>query len=307
MSLIIAYVGKKGCVIASDKRKIAYFGDKEKIENLENKLYNGHIKTDDELFKKASELDVSLKITEDGTKLRSFDKVIVGEVSSKTTTETNRKRIYGTTNGYQIVELLGSEIVNIEKGNNALIIFGNKITKPLANNLISKKWKPNFSLKYMGDIFIKILEEISTKTPSIGKKYDLDINHSKFSKEESEKYLDDFIQKDVQILGKIRTQLKKDLLKQMETIQMADKIVNEGPVGIVSNVENNMLQVKLNQDVQGFDTNWKLLVKPSENAFMFAPDENDVKYGDKVIIKDENLCIERNNTKLTCNIILCNV
>ena len=26
MSLIIAYVGKKGCVMASDKRKIGYFG-----------------------------------------------------------------------------------------------------------------------------------------------------------------------------------------------------------------------------------------------------------------------------------------
>ena len=32
MSLIIAYVGKKGCVMASDKRKIAYFGNKENLE-----------------------------------------------------------------------------------------------------------------------------------------------------------------------------------------------------------------------------------------------------------------------------------
>ena len=28
MSLIIAYIGKKGCVMAADKRKIGYFGDK---------------------------------------------------------------------------------------------------------------------------------------------------------------------------------------------------------------------------------------------------------------------------------------
>lgn len=26
MSLIIAYMGKRGCVMAADKRKIAYFG-----------------------------------------------------------------------------------------------------------------------------------------------------------------------------------------------------------------------------------------------------------------------------------------
>ena len=37
MSLIIAYIGKKGCVMAADKRKIGYFGDKKNSE-LE-KLY----------------------------------------------------------------------------------------------------------------------------------------------------------------------------------------------------------------------------------------------------------------------------
>ena len=34
MSLIIAYVGKKGCVMASDKRKIGYFGDKDNLAVL---------------------------------------------------------------------------------------------------------------------------------------------------------------------------------------------------------------------------------------------------------------------------------
>ena len=37
MSLIIAYVGKKGCVMASDKRKIGYFGDKQNLKTLEDK------------------------------------------------------------------------------------------------------------------------------------------------------------------------------------------------------------------------------------------------------------------------------
>ena len=31
MSLIIAYIGKKGCVMASDKRRIGYFGNKEQL------------------------------------------------------------------------------------------------------------------------------------------------------------------------------------------------------------------------------------------------------------------------------------
>ena len=48
MSLIIAYIGKKGCVMASDKRRIGYFGNKEQLNALESELYSGKIKNDDE-------------------------------------------------------------------------------------------------------------------------------------------------------------------------------------------------------------------------------------------------------------------
>ena len=67
MSLIIAYVGKKGCVMASDKRKIAYFGNKENLEALESELYNGEIATDEELYKRAKDFDISIKISDDHT------------------------------------------------------------------------------------------------------------------------------------------------------------------------------------------------------------------------------------------------
>ena len=43
MSLIIAYVGKKGCVMVSDKRRIGYFGDKKNLALLESELYSGKI------------------------------------------------------------------------------------------------------------------------------------------------------------------------------------------------------------------------------------------------------------------------
>ena len=46
MSLIIAYIGKKGCVIAADKRRIAFFGEKENRELLEADMYSGDITTD---------------------------------------------------------------------------------------------------------------------------------------------------------------------------------------------------------------------------------------------------------------------
>ena len=53
MSLIIAYIGKKGCVIAADKRRIAFFGEKENRELLEADMYSGDITTDEELYKRA--------------------------------------------------------------------------------------------------------------------------------------------------------------------------------------------------------------------------------------------------------------
>ena len=88
MSLIIAYMGKKGCVMAADKRKIAYFGDKEELNTLETELYNGSIQTDDEFLQRAEELNVSVKITDGASKLLEIGEIIRGEVSSKGTFQT---------------------------------------------------------------------------------------------------------------------------------------------------------------------------------------------------------------------------
>lgn len=306
MSLIIAYVGKKGCVMASDKRRIAYFGEKDKREELEDELYSGLITNDDDLKKRASELDITLKISDDATKIRYIENVIVGEVSSRSTTETRRKRIYGTSNGYQIIEMLGSDITNSEKGESAIILFGNKISKSIANDLISKKWKDNVSLKYMGDIFEAVLSEVSTKTPSLGKKSDVMIVHPEFNKDEAQAHLDETIKRDVQLLGKWRDKLKEDLIEQNETIQLATKIIDEGKVGVVSEVDGSILQVTLNEDVQAYDTNWKQLAKPQERVIMISDKEN-IEVGDEIVIENEVLCSKRTKTGLKCDIILCNL
>ena len=163
MSLIIAYIGKKGCVMASDKRKIGYFGDKKNLEILESELYNGNISNDDDFEKRASELGISIKITNDANKLKIVGNTVRGEVSNKGTFETKRRRIYGTTNGYQIVELLGSETTSRKAGEKGIIIFGNKFAKKMAETLISRKWKSSQSLRYMGDIFGEVITKLHPK------------------------------------------------------------------------------------------------------------------------------------------------
>lgn len=308
MSLIIAYIGKKGCVIAADKRRIAFFGEKENRELLEADMYSGDITTDEELYKRAEELDVVLKISDDASKVRTVEDVALGEVTTRGSMETKRKRIYGTTNAYQIVELSGSKVTNITKGSSSIIVFGNKIAKSLANDLIQKRWKPSFSLKYMGDIFGGIIKDIASKSPSLGKEYDVIIKQdSNLTKITGQNHLDKIVEMDVDLLSKYRTRLTEDLIKINETIQLSSTIIDEGFIGYVDKIDGNMLEVQLDEAVGAFDMNWKTLASPGDNVIVFIEDSSDVEIGDEVVIEDEHLCLKKNKQTLNCDIILCRV
>ncbi|MEE1157409.1 MAG: DUF2121 domain-containing protein [Methanobrevibacter sp.] len=304
MSLIIAYVGKKGCVMASDKRRIAYFGNNRQA--LEDELYNGNITTDEELYQKSKELDVPIKITDDADKLRVVGNTVRGEVSTKGTHETKRKRIYGTTNGYQIVELIGSEVKSRQAGEKGIILFGNDFAKKQAENLIKRRWKASHSLRLMGDIFEEILSDIAQKTPSIGKEFDVLIQQPKFDKSEAQKHLNITIDADIKVLTKYRQQLTEEMIQKTREIELANKIIDEGPIGEVESIDGKMVEVKLNSKTQAFNFNWKPLAGPNDNVIMFC-DTDDIKIGDKVIIKDEVLCLKKNSSPLSCNIILCSL
>ena len=308
MSLIIAYIGKKGCVIAADKRRIAFFGEKENRELLEADMYSGDITTDEELYKRAEELDVVLKISDDASKVRTVEDVALGEVTTRGSMETKRKRIYGTTNAYQIVELSGSKVTNITKGSSSIIVFGNKTAKSLANDLIQKRWKPSFSLKYMGDIFGGIIKDIASKSPSLGKEYDVIIKQdSSLTKITGQNHLDKIVEMDVDLLSKYRTRLTEDLIKINETIQLSSTIIDEGFIGYVDKIDGNMLEVQLDEAVGAFDMNWKTLASPGDNVIVFIEDSGDVEIGDEVVIEDEHLCLKKNKQTLNCDIILCRV
>lgn len=319
MSIIIAYIGRKGCVMASDKRRIAYFGDKDNREKLEEELYSGNIRNDEELYKEAAKLGIDLKISDDAKKIKSIGNAVMGEVSSKTTREVRRRRIYGTTNGYQIIELIGSELKNKETGSSGIIIFGNKIAKQMANSLIKQRWKSSISLKYTGDIFEEIIKEIAEKTPSVGKNIDVIIGKdSKLTKTTAQKYLDETETRDIKVLEKYRQKLAEDLEEQRESIEVANKIINKGTIGYISKIEGKMLNVKLTDKVNAYDTNLKKVAGSNEEVIMFLDKDTEgneikeadvssyAKVNDKVVIKNENLCIYKNNIPLNCGIILCN-
>ena len=304
MSLIIAYVGKKGCVMASDKRRIAYFGNNRQA--LEDELYDGSITTDEELYQRSKELDVPIKISDDADKIRVVGNTVRGEVSTKGTHETKRKRIYGTTNGYQIVELIGSETKSRQAGEKGIILFGNDFAKRQAETLIQRRWKASHSLRLMGDIFEEILSEIAQKTPTIGKEFDVLIQQPKFTTSEAQKHLNITIDADIKVLTKYRQQLTEELIQKTREIELANKIIDDGPIGKVESIDGKMIEVKLNEKTQAFNFNWKPLAGPNQKVIMFA-DTDDIKIGDKVIIKDEVLCLKKNSSPLSCNIILCSL
>ena len=306
MSLIIAYIGKKGCVMAADKRKIGYFGDKKNLEVLEEELYSGSISTDDDFLDRASELGISIKITDDASKLKVVGNCIRGEVSTKGTFETRRRRIYGTTNGYQIVELLGSETESRKAGDKGIIIFGNVIAKKLAETLISRKWKSSQSLRYMGEVFEDILAEVASKTPTVGKQFDVLVQQPKFNESEAQRHLNVTIDHDIKVLTKFRQELTEKLVQQSIAIDMASKIIEKGEVGRVVSIDGNMIYVQLNDKTQAMDGNWKQLAAPGQNVLMFTESDN-VKIGDKVVIEDEDLCLKKDKSSLKCDIILCSL
>lgn len=306
MSLIIAYVGKKGCVMASDKRKIGYFGDKENLAILEDELYNGKIDNDADFKARADELGISIKITDDANKLKIVGNCIRGEVSTKGTFETKRRRIYGTTSGYQIVELLGSETKSRKAGKNGIIVFGNEYAKQKAEVLIKREWKASQSLRYMGDIFAAIISEVAMKTPTVGKKVDVLQQQPKFNHMQAQNHLDITIDHDIKVLIKFRQDLTEQIVQQNLDIEMANKIINEGEIGRVVNVDGNMVYVQLNDKTQAMDGNWKQLAAPGQNVLMFSESEN-IKIGDKVVIENEDLCLKKDKSPLTCDIILCSL
>ncbi len=306
MSLIMSYVGSNGCVIAGDKRRIGFLGDKEKREKLEEDLYSGIIATDEELVKRAGALQISLNITDDAEKVRVIDdNVVVGEVAVKTPFEARRKRIYGATNGYIIVELIGSNIDKMQDGDSSIIVFGNKITKKMANEHLQKHWKSKISLKDVAEIFKTVMGEVASKTPSVGKKYDVFIKHSNLDKKESQKILREAVVEDVKKLQEWRENLKKEQMEVSKTIELASKIINEGEIGKVKSIDGNKLKIILNKDIQAFDVEWNLVAEPGNLIEMNTDDPSSVEVGDIAVIENENLCIRRTKSTLQCEVILC--
>lgn len=305
MSLIICYTGSNGTVLVGDKRRIGFIGNEKNRELLEDELYSGSIKTKEALVKRAGELEVTLKITDNTQKVRSLGDVVVGEVKTTTPFESKRKRIYATTGSYSLVELSGSTIKKMESGTTSIVVFGNKNTKEIANKAIKDNWKKQLSLNDVVKIFQVAMEEVSKQTPSVSPGYDVITNHPHLSKEQARELLRTTILQDVKDLEKWRSELKEQMITASKGIEMSSRIIDNGVVGKVSKVEGNQVEVTLGEGVEALDLEWNLQARHGETVSMEVDNPEKVSVGDMAVIKDEDLCVMPTYCSLKCEMILC--
>ena len=142
MSLVMAFSGRKRAIVGGDRRSITFFGE---AEALEEELYGGRIRTDEELVRRAEELGTRILVSDARDKVWKRGPVLVGEVTEVSLGSDRRRRIYVTPGGY------------------LLVVLGNKITKRLANERLGKL--RSFDNAVFGSAFREIRNETASISP----------------------------------------------------------------------------------------------------------------------------------------------
>jgi hypothetical protein len=173
MSLVIAFIGTHGAVMAGDMREIITCGDRISTEALEHELYSGMIITDEDLKKRAGELGVLLTIRDDKRKVTQRHGILVGEVSETEGDAVRKRRLYATAGEYALAEITNSEFRMTAKGKAGnFVVLGNRLTKQIAHSCIKENWK-NGSIHDAIRIIMLSMEKASKSTASVSGLYNL--------------------------------------------------------------------------------------------------------------------------------------
>ena len=173
MSLVIAYIGRNGAVMAGDLRQILFRGESSAEKILEEELCGGLITSDEELTRKAKELGISLMIRDDKNKVSEQDGVLVGEVSSIERGKVQKRRLYASAGSYAIADLENATMTVRQHGQESnFVVLGNTITKKIAHECIRDQWK-NGTLSDAIKIILLTMETASRTTASVSKQFTL--------------------------------------------------------------------------------------------------------------------------------------
>jgi hypothetical protein len=171
MTLVMAFIGEKGAVMAGDMREITYLGDRAAMERLERELYTGEIVTDEDLERRARELGVRLMVRDDKVKVSEREGVLVGEVTSLEGGLLRRRRLYASAGSYAILDIEGSSTTLRGRGGAGnFVVLGNEMTKATANRCIREGWR-NGSLKDARGIIARAMERAARESASVSRRF----------------------------------------------------------------------------------------------------------------------------------------
>ncbi|ACV24612.1 DUF2121 family protein [Methanocaldococcus fervens] len=290
MSLIICYYGKNGAVIGGDKRQIFFRGNEEKRKILEEKLYNGEIKSEEELYKLADELNIKIIIEDNREKVRKIsDSVVVGEVRSLGI-EAKRRRVYATKGKCAIVDILNDTVTNeVIKEGFGIVVLGNRFLKKKAEEELksSAKLFPMMPLEQIENVIRDIFEKLNWN-PTISKEYDI------YSVDKYEKNFEEVVRKDIESLFKYRDELRKQLIEFGKVMTIINKIVKNGEIGVIKDGKLHL-----------YDNYIAIDKIDPPNVFKVVEVEGNFKDGDVVVIENGEMKIKGTNEKIMTKYIIC--
>ncbi len=137
-----------------------------KSPELEEELYSGMIKNDDELKARAKELGASLSVSDGKEKVWRSGDILVGEVTKISQESEKRRRIYLAPGAYVMADITGKEVKITGRGRVACMVLGNKFTQKIASEGVAKaKGRVN------EQIIRSILEDAGKRTASVSPEY----------------------------------------------------------------------------------------------------------------------------------------
>ncbi len=291
MTLIICYYGANGAVIGGDRRQIFFRGNEEKREILEKKLYSGEIKSEEELYKIAEELGIKIIVEDNRKKVwKVNDKVVAGEVRSLGI-DAKRRRVYATKKKCVIIDILNDTVIKeIFKEGFGLVVFGNKYLKEKVDEELKNKAKlfPMMNIKEIEKVISEFFEKYNWH-PTLSKEYDI------LSVDKEEKNFNNIVKEDINKLFKYREELRQKLIDFGKVMNIVNKIVKNGEIGIVKDGK-----LHLYDDFIAVDS-----ISPNPNKYKVIDIIGDIKDGDIIIIENGDMKIKNTNKRVHTNYIIC--
>jgi hypothetical protein len=138
---------------------------------LEEELYSGRIRNDEDLKARARELQASLQVSDGREKVWRHGKrggvdVLVGEVTEISPGQERRRRIYLAPGAHLIVDISGGEARITGQGRTGCVVLGNRFTQRLASDAVGRAGG-----RVDEDLIRAILARAGESTASVSREY----------------------------------------------------------------------------------------------------------------------------------------